>query len=770
MCIRDRTASSPVNVNWYSSASGGTVLGTGLSFTTPPIGTTTTFYADAGSGCNSARVPVQAIVNSVPTLPVAADVSRCNSGTVILTASSNGPLTWYSTSTGGTALGTGSTFTTPSLTSTTTYYVEAGDVCLTNRVAVDAIITSAPPVPVLTDGDRCGTGSVVLTATSSDQVNWYSSASGGSSLGTGLSFNTPSISVTTTFYADAGIGCNSARVSVQAVVNPIPAVPVAVSGNRCGTGTVTLTATSPEQIYWYSTASGGVLLGTGNSFTTPSITVSTNYYVETGNDCRSNRISVQAVINPIPAAPATSDVSRCNTGTITLNAVSSESIFWYDTPSGGNLLFTGPAFTTPSLSVSTPYYVATGDVCISPRVQVYAIITSPPADPIVSDAFACGTDSALLIGTASTQINWYDAPSGGNLIGIGDSIYSPVISVNTTFYAIAGLGCNSNPVAVDVDINPVPSDPTTQSSFVCGSGTVTLNATSTEQLYWYDSPTGGTLLLTGSTFVSPSISSTTTYYVEAGDLCRSNRIPVDALVTPYSVINTLNSASNCGDGSLTLEAISTDLISWYDAPGGTLLATGSTFVTPVLTASQTYYVIAGSDCPSAIQQVNATIYDLPVVDLGPDSLFYQSGQTVTLDAGAGFLNYLWNTSETTQQISVTNSSFYEVTAIDSNGCAGNDIIYVDFSIGIEQSELSNSLSVYPNPTHDKFVLELNKNSIKKLSVKISSSDGKLVNREILSSPSGAYKHEFSMQGYSAGIYFVELQSENQKAIIKLIVQ
>ncbi|MBK9413325.1 MAG: CotH kinase family protein [Bacteroidetes bacterium] len=764
------TASSPVNVNWYSSASGGTVLGTGLSFTTPPIGTTTTFYADAGSGCNSARVPVQAIVNSVPTLPVAADVSRCNSGTVTLTASSNGPLTWYSTSTGGTALGTGSTFTTPSLTSTTTYYVEAGDVCLTNRVAVDAIITSAPPVPVLTDGDRCGTGSVVLTATSSDQVNWYSSASGGSSLGTGLSFNTPSISVTTTFYADAGIGCNSARVSVQAVVNPIPAVPVAVSGNRCGTGTVTLTATSPEQIYWYSTASGGVLLGTGNSFTTPSISVSTNYYVETGNDCRSNRISVQAVINPIPAAPATSDVSRCNTGTITLNAVSSESIFWYDTPSGGNLLFTGPAFTTPSLSVSTPYYVATGDVCISPRVQVYAIITSPPADPIVSDAFACGTDSALLIGTASTQINWYDAPSGGNLIGIGDSIYSPVISVNTTFYAIAGLGCNSNPVAVDVDINPVPSDPTTQSSFVCGSGTVTLNATSTEQLYWYDSPTGGTLLLTGSTFVSPSISATTTYYVEAGDLCRSNRIPVDALVTPYSVINTLNSASNCGDGSLTLEAISTDLISWYDAPGGTLLATGSTFVTPVLTASQTYYVIAGSDCPSAIQQVNATIYDLPVVDLGPDSLFYQSGQTVTLDAGAGFLNYLWNTSETTQQISVTNSSFYEVTAIDSNGCAGNDIIYVDFSIGIEQSELSNSLSVYPNPTHDKFVLELNKNSIKKLSVKISSSDGKLVNREILSSPSGAYKHEFSMQGYSAGIYFVELQSENQKAIIKLIVQ
>ena len=764
------TATSSVNVNWYSSPSGGSILGTGLSFTTPPIGSTTTFYADAGTGCNSARVSVQAIINSVPSLPVASDVSRCNSGTVTLTATSNGPIAWYSASSGGSALGTGNSFTTPVLSSTTIYYVEAGDICLTNRVPVSAIITSPPAAPVLTDGDRCGPGSVQLTATSPEQVNWYASASGGTALGTGLTFNTPTISVTTTFYADAGLGCNSARVAVQAIVDPIPAVPVTVSGNRCGTGSVTLTATSPEQIYWYSAASGGILLGTGTTFNTPSIAGTTTYFAETGNDCRSTRVPVQAVVNPIPSAPSTSDVSRCNSGTITLNAVSSETIFWYDTPSGGNLLFTGPAFTTPSLSVSTPYYVATGDLCISPRVQVYAIITSPPADPVVSDGFTCGTDSAMLTGTASSLINWYDAPSGGNLIGTGDTIYTPVISVNTTYYAIAGLGCNSNAVAVDVVINPVPADPSTQNDFVCGSGTVTLNATSTEQLYWYDSPSGGTLLLTGSTFVSPSLSATTTYYVEAGDICRSNRIAVDAIVTPVSVINSVSSASNCGDGSVTLEAVSTDQISWYDAPGGTLLATGTSFVTPVLTSSQTYYVVAGSDCPSLAQSVDATIYDLPAVDLGPDSLFYQSGQTVALDAGAGFTNYLWSTSETTQVISVTNSNFYEVTVTDSNGCTGNDIIYVDFYIGVEESELSSSLLVYPNPTHDKFVLKLIKPSVKKVSVKIVSSDGRLINNIVLNSASGIYRHEFSMQGYSAGIYFVELQSEKQKAIVKLIVQ
>jgi len=553
-------------------------------------------------------------------------------------------------------------------------------------------------------------------------------------------------------------------------VNPIPSDPIAVSGNRCGTGSITLTATSPEQIYWFSSPTGGSSMGTGSTFNTPSVSTTTTFYVETGDICRSNRVAVAAVVNPIPSAPATSDVSRCNNGTITLNAVSSETIFWYDTPSGGNLLFTGPSFTTPSLSVSTPYYVATGDICISPRVQVYAIITNPPADPVLVDGFTCGTGSVMLTGTASTQINWYDAASGGTLLGIGDTLFTPVISSNTVFYAIAGLGCNSNVVSVNATVNSIPADPTTQNAFSCGPGSVTLNATSTEQLYWYDSATGGTLLLTGSSFITPSILTTTTYYVEAGDICRSNRIAVIASINAVSEISSFTSSNSCGEGIITLEAISSDPISWYDSPGGTLLGTGNTFNTPLLTASQTFYAIAGIDCPSPFQAIDATVFDLPVVDLGPDTLYYQTGQTVILDAGAGFDSYLWSNSESTQQISVTIPGFYEVTATDTNGCLGSDIVYVDFTNAIVQNELSQLIQVYPNPTHDKFIVNLNSKSFKKLSMRIMSADGRLVEAKVVSSPSGNYHEEFSLQKYSAGVYFLELQNETQKATVKLILQ
>ena len=50
---------------------------------------------------------------------------------------------------------------------------------------------------------------------------------------------------------------------------------------RCGVGTATLTATASTgaTLNWYANASGGAAIGTGTSFTTPTINTSTTYYV-----------------------------------------------------------------------------------------------------------------------------------------------------------------------------------------------------------------------------------------------------------------------------------------------------------------------------------------------------------------------------------------------------------------------------------------------------------------------------------------------------------
>ncbi|MBL0103540.1 MAG: hypothetical protein IPP51_07190 [Bacteroidetes bacterium] len=633
-------ASSASAVNWYTAATGGSAVFTGYSYTTPSISASTTYYADAGTGCNSARVPVQAVVNAVPAAPVANSASVCLTGSVTLTATASETIYWYDAASGGNLLGSGTSYTTPILLASTTYYVECGNLCRSQRVAVQAIVTAPPAPPSVTDGSRCGTGTVTLSATASTTVNWYAAAIGGSAISSGNTFTTPVISSSTVYYADAGLGCNSARVAVNAIVNSSPADPTVSGDARCGSGSLNLSASSPETLKWYDLPSGGTLLFTGANFATPTISVTTDFYVEAVNafTCSSARIPVTATINAIPAAPVANDVSRCNPGAVTLNASSPQQIFWYDAPVGGNILATTASYTTPAISVTTPYYVATGDICLSPRIQVYAVITDPPDAPVLTDNYHCGPGSVSLTATASSQVNWYDAATGGSLLGTGFTFNTPVISSTTVFYADAGLGCNSARVPVNAVINSLPASPTASNVVNCGPGTVTLTASSPDPLYWYDAPTGGNLLGTGSTFTTPVISNATTYYVEAGDICRSNRIAVDALILAFSEIASLTEDEACASGSMTLRAISNDPIKWYDQIGGTVVASGAIFTTPVLTTTTTYYAVAGTVCPGTPVAITATVNPLPVVSLGPDTLFAIIGSTAQLDAGSGFSN------------------------------------------------------------------------------------------------------------------------------------
>ena len=78
-------------------------------------------------------------------------------------------------------------------------------------------------------------------------------------------------------------------------------------GKTCGTGTVNLVANSSSigvtEYRWYSTPTGATLVGTSptGSWTSPSITTTTTYYVTAYNGCESLvRTAVAAVISPIP--------------------------------------------------------------------------------------------------------------------------------------------------------------------------------------------------------------------------------------------------------------------------------------------------------------------------------------------------------------------------------------------------------------------------------------------------------------------------------------
>lgn len=451
-------------------------------------------------------------------------------------------------------------------------------------------------------GNRCGTGTVNLTASgcAGGTINWYSSLTGGASLGTGAAFTTPSISATGTYYAGCTLAsCSSTRTpAVATVVDPTVEEN---SASRCGPGTLTLTATgcAGGTINWYAASSGGSVIATGGSFTTPSLSNSRTYFVAcTIGSCTGNLYPVLALVNPIPAAPNTTGASRCNPGPLTLTASGcpNGTLFWYATLTGGNSFTSGGTFSTPTLGTTTTYYVeCSANNCPSLRTSVTATIISLSA-PSGTGSSRCnpGTLTLIATGCSGGTINWYAASSGGSVISTGGTFTTPSLSNSRTYYAGCVSGqCTSSLTPVTATVN---STPVATGASRCGAGSVTLTATGCaggSTIKWYTVATGGGTVGTGGSFITPSLSTNTTYYVAcASATCESARAAVVA------TININISFANIGQSAGTYRASQTITSAANVATGTNYYAGKAIILTPGFQAGNSEVFIASiQDCP-----------------------------------------------------------------------------------------------------------------------------------------------------------------------------
>ncbi len=123
-----------------------------------------------------------------------------------------------------------------------------------------------------------------------------------------------------------------------------------------------------------------------------------------------------------------------------------------------------------------------------------------------------------------------------------------------------------------------------------------------------------------------------------------------------SITNT-SSASRCGPGSLVLSATASNGNPvWYANPsGGTALATGPDFTTPVLTQTTTYYVTAsGASCTGRIA-VTATIFDIPQLTITTPAPSCEG--TVILSGSTTSGTIQWYDTETATQPVASGDSF-----------------------------------------------------------------------------------------------------------------
>ncbi|MBE8724124.1 gliding motility-associated C-terminal domain-containing protein [Flavobacterium hungaricum] len=638
----------------------------------------------------------------------------CSGSTAALTAvpAAGTSLAWYSSPSSTTALVTGNTFTTPALTTNTTYYIGVSRSvggCESNERVPVVLNVSNPVAPAVSNVGTALCSSTPTQSTTLSLVNpipgttynWFSVPSSGTSLATGTTYS-PTVPLgTTSFYVEASIGgCISpTRTQVNVVSNPVPAAPTVLTQSvtiQSGQN-ATLSASTSEAgatINWYETLTGGTAVATNSpTFTTPILTASKTYYVETQS---ASGACVSTARIPVLVNVITTSVG-C------LQASSQQTLL--------NGLCVLCSSTNPNLSVdgdiNTAARLTVPVGLINGWVQQTLQFSNPgKAGDIVDVELELPAGVLNVSALSYISLATYNGATFNNDRTSINNLLNVQLLGGNRFRASVVAGANFDRVEVrlgglatlltSLDIYQaayrykVPAisgnDP------ICSGAQANLTAALAvgETAAWYDAATGGNLLSSTASYTTPALTAGATYYVEItrNGCVNSERSPVSvSVVAPIAPVVTASSLDLCSGqtSTLTVQApvAGTDY-NWYDAAsGGNLVFTGTSFTTPVLTANTSYFVEAaiGSCINATRTAVNLNVSPLPATPtVASSTVSIQSGQTVVLQVSnpvAGII-YDWYDAPTGGTLLTSNLNYttpaltanttYYIAARNAAGC------------------------------------------------------------------------------------------------------
>jgi alpha-L-arabinofuranosidase len=547
--------------------------------------------------------------------------------------------------------------------------------------------------------------------------------------------------------------------------------PTAEDKSRCGSGTLTLTASGGVGYRWYKNPSGGSVLATSSNFTTPTLAETDSFYVSNFDGTNeSSRTRVRAIINSIPSEPTAQDQSRCGNGSVTFTASGGTNYKWYENISGGNAIYTGTNFTTPSLSDSRSYYVSSfNSNCESTRKEVKVIINSIPSEPTAQDQSRCGNGSVTFTASGGTNYKWYENVSGGNAIHTGSNFTTPSLSASRSYYVSSfNSNCESTRKEVKAIINSIPSEPSAQDQSRCGNGSVTFTASGGTNYKWYDNVSGGNTIHTGSKFTTPSLSASRSYYVSSfNSNCESSRKELKAVIINVQP-PIVHSNERCGPGQILLSASNAQNYYWFDVETeGEVIATGTDFSTSILTETDTFWVASVLEsCESIRVPAIATVHPIPetpVITISPEGLLASCIGT----------NFEWFLNDeplpiNSQTITATESGNYIVRVQAENSCWSEFSEVFAFSeTGIARNKNNTEIKIYPNPNTGIFNIHLKNGVDQIMHANIYNTLGQIIHSQIVYNG----RNEINpLSAIATGVYFVTVGTKDNRKVERIVVK
>jgi hypothetical protein len=403
------------------------------------------------------------------------------------------------------------------------------------------VLTSSPAV-------RCGVGTASLSATGSTgtTLNWYANASGGTAIGTGTTFVTPTINASTTYYVGAET-ITPQTVTIGSVLAP----------------SNVLTTASPNGGMIFNTTVANVRINSASIFVSGTGDMVFNLQDSNGVDIASTTIT--GVVGSSTALttvnfPSTFVVPNIGTGYRIICTSLGAGLTWY--------YQTGAyPFNTPGVSITSGWgWTATTTdlrcihklnftlplVCSSSRVAVPVTVTPPPAITLSGNpATICAESNSTPVTVTTGASNYSSYVWTPNTV-TGNAttgwVFNPLTTTTYTLLASQTTGTTpcANNASVTVSVNPTPTVITIAPAPASTCANTILPLVATGGLISPNYVSSMDVLPTDFTVDSPTNSSATvntTYYSEGTGSVLFN-VPGTSSNASYSMNTNINMSNS----------------------------------------------------------------------------------------------------------------------------------------------------------------------------------------------------------------------------------
>jgi hypothetical protein len=198
-------------------------------------------------------------------------------------------------------------------------------------------------------------------------------------------------------------------------------------------------------------------------------------------------------------------------------------------------------------------------------------------------------------------------------------------------------------------------------------------------------------------------------------------------------------------------------------------------VSPEIAQHDIYYCLVSNNCKSIeSQDIDLHIFNLPDLVL-PEDTTISTNDTLRIDAGSGFQEYLWNTGYENQILTIYGNEpgvySYSVKVTDENSCSATEGITVTVASlsSINESFLNSDFKIYPNPVYDIIYLKTLNSISEEITISIVDITGKILLQKKFDNLLNSLIYQINVSDLAKGVYYLQIGNKQMIKVEKIVM-